>query len=560
MKFLPDAPRDTPEVLTEVEAVPTVRGYAGSPTVINGGYAALSAACNGAALIFKLDSSMRLFAGTQAKLYEGSGGTWTDRSRAGSYTTGDVRWCFAQFGDTTLAINKATVLQSSTTGAFADVANAPKAACMETVGGFVVLANTDDSGLSITGGPNAEQGNRWWCSQLFNATGTWAPSAATQATTGLLVSSPGKIVALKRLGDQVVAYKQRAIHVGQYVGPPDVFDWQLVPGEIGTWSNESVVSTGTSHLFIGYENVYRFDGSRPVPIGDGVREWFFARLNKSYAYLIAGIHDRNTSTVWWWYPSGSNTTLDSVLIYNYASDKWGHISDGVGLEPIPSAVTTETDPYYAYVKMLLHFNGTNGSTVFTDSSASPMTFTAVDNAALTTSVKKFGSASLALDGTLDEITSTVPAKFQNISGDFCFDGWLNLTSLGAIRTIAVFGSTSANGAFSVRVNASNNLEFLEIGGAGVSFGSPTVSAGTQTYFKVCRTAGVISASLGPVQCANTYPITSTFCKSTAEPVEIGSYSGSWGWIGSLDDLRLSVGTDRGGTASVTPPTTQAPDS
>ncbi|OPZ11422.1 MAG: hypothetical protein BWZ07_02031 [Alphaproteobacteria bacterium ADurb.BinA280] len=327
MKFLPDAPRDTPEVLTEVEAVPTVRGYAGSPTVINGGYAALAAACNGAALIFKLDGSMRIFAGTQSKLYEGSGGTWTDRSRAGSYTTGDIRWCFAQFGDTTLAINKATVLQSSTSGAFADVANAPKAACMETVGGFVVLGNTDDTGLAITGGPNADQGNRWWCSQLFNATGTWAPSAATQATSGLLVSSPGKIIAMKRLGDQVIAYKNRAIHVGQYVGPPDVFDWQLVPGEIGTWSNEAVVSTGTAHLFIGYENVYRFDGSRPVAIGDGIREWFFARLNKQYAYLIAGIHDRNTSTVWWWYPSGSSTTLDSVLVYNYAADRWGHATD-----------------------------------------------------------------------------------------------------------------------------------------------------------------------------------------------------------------------------------------
>jgi len=365
MKFLPDAPRDTPEVLTEVEAVPTVRGYAGSPTVINGGYAALAAACNGAALIFKLDGSMRIFAGTQSKLYEGSGGTWTDRSRAGSYTTGDIRWCFAQFGDTTLAINKATVLQSSTSGAFADVANAPKAACMETVGGFVVLGNTDDTGLAITGGPNADQGNRWWCSQLFNATGTWAPSAATQATSGLLVSSPGKIIAMKRLGDQVIAYKNRAIHVGQYVGPPDVFDWQLVPGEIGTWSNESVVSTGTAHLFVGYENIYRFDGSRPVEIGTGIREWFFARLNKSYAHLIAGIHDRNTSTVWWWYPSGSNTTLDSVLIYNYAADRWGHITDGIGLEPIPTPAPPGDDESGGAVE----YNTTNevGTWTFTDS-------------------------------------------------------------------------------------------------------------------------------------------------------------------------------------------------
>lgn len=559
MKFLPDAPRDTPEVLTEVEAVPTVRGYAGSPTVINGGYAALSAACNGAALIFKLDGSMRIFAGTQSKLYEGSGGTWTDRSRAGSYTTGDIRWCFAQFGDTTLAINKATVLQSSTSGAFADVANAPKAAVMETVGGFVMLANTDDSGLSITGGPNAEQGNRWWCSQLFNATGTWAPSAATQATTGLLVSSPGKIVALKRLGDQVVAYKQRAIHVGQYVGPPDVFDWQLVPGEIGTWSNEAVVSTGTAHLFIGYENVYRFDGSRPVPIGDGIREWFFARLNKSYAYLIAGIHDRNTSTVWWWYPSGSNTTLDSVLIYNYAADRFGHISDGVGLEPIPSDADLATDPYIGYVKLLMHFNGADADTTFTDSTSSPVTFTAAGDAKLSTANQKYGSASLALDGTTDEISSTIPSKLQIGTQDFCIDGWLYLTSLGALRTIIVMGSTSGNHGFMIRINASNNLEFLEIGGAGVNMGPPTIAANTWTHFAISRTSGTIRGFIGGVLCASDYPISSDFCQSTAEPIEIGSYSGSWNWIGNIDDLRITVGHARYGVVSFTPPTYEAPE-
>ena len=330
MKFLPDAPESTPDVLTAVEAVPTLRGYAGSPTAVSGGYSALAATATGAALAFKLDGSTRVFAGTQAALYEGSGGVWTDRSRAGSYTTGDVRWSFAQFGDTTLAINKATVLQSSTTGAFADVANAPKAACMETVGGFVMLANCDDTGSGLGTG-YGDQGNRWWCSQIFNATGTWNPAPSTQATSGLLVSSPGKIIGLKRLGEQVVAYKNRAIHVGQYSGPPDVFTWALVPGEIGAWSNESVVSIGTAHLFIGYENVYRFDGSRPVEIGTGIREWFFSRLNKSYAYLIAGIHDRNTSTVWWWYPSGSSTVLDSVLVYNYAADTWGALTDMTAL-------------------------------------------------------------------------------------------------------------------------------------------------------------------------------------------------------------------------------------
>ncbi|MFO0454271.1 MAG: hypothetical protein ACK52I_37415 [Pseudomonadota bacterium] len=345
MKFLPDAPPTTAGVLLEVEAVPTVRGYAGAPAPVSIGYSALAADCTGATVIFRLDGTTRLLAGTQAALYEGSGGVWTDRSRGGGYSTGDVRWSFAVFGNTSLAINKSTVLQSSTTGAFANVGNAPKASLIETVGGFVMLADTDDSGLSIGGlAPNSNDGDRWWTSQLGNPTGTWQPNVSLQCVTGRLTSSPGKIVALKRLGDQIVAYKSRAIHVGTYVGVPEVFSFAQVPGEIGAVSNEAVVSIGSAHLFIGAEDVYLFDGSRPVPIGTGVREWFFARLNKAQAFRIAGLHDRNTSTVWWWYPSGDSSVLNAALVYNYKAQTWGHVTSSVTLplQSVTESVTYDT--------------------------------------------------------------------------------------------------------------------------------------------------------------------------------------------------------------------------
>ncbi|MEG7697764.1 hypothetical protein U2181_15475, partial [Listeria monocytogenes] len=83
---------------------------------------------------------------------------------------------------------------------------------------------------------------------------------------------------------------------------PEVWKWDLVPGEIGVGNNECVVSIGSSHLFIGFEDIYQFDGSRPVAIGAGIKEWFFANLNKNYAYKIEGVHDYNNQCVWWFYP------------------------------------------------------------------------------------------------------------------------------------------------------------------------------------------------------------------------------------------------------------------
>lgn len=343
MKWLPDAPETTPDVLVDVEAVPTVRGYSGAPSRVNAGYAALAATCTGGALIVRLDGSTKLYAGTTSALYEGSGSTWTDRSRAAGYTTGDVRWQFTAFGDTSLAICKSVQLQSATTGSFADVANAPKAACMDTVGGFVILGNCDDTSTGLSTG-YGDQPHRWWCSQVFNAVGSWAPSVTTQATSGLLISSPGAITAVKRLGSQVAIYKKNAIHLGTYVGAPEVWNFQQVPGDAGTHSQEAVVSVGSAHYFIGTDDIYVYDGSRPQSIANGVREWFFSELNKKFAYRIIGLHDVQTATVWWWYPRGSSETPSAALIYNYKAGTWGHVTSSISaaLQAVTSQITYDS--------------------------------------------------------------------------------------------------------------------------------------------------------------------------------------------------------------------------
>lgn len=324
LSFAPDAIDIAPESLTDVSAVPTVRGYKTPPAGVNLGGSSFSGTSTGAAYCVKLDGSTRTFFGSASLLQEYSSGSWTDRSRGGGYSSGTDRWRFCQFGDTTLAINKSTVLQSSTTAAFANVSNAPKAGCMEAAAGFVMLANTDDSGLAITGGPNAAQGHRWWCSQLFAPTSTWAPAASTQATTGLLVETPGTIQQLKRLNNDCVAYKSGSIYVGRYVGPPAVWQWQCVSTDVGTSAPESVVSVGQVHYFVGDSDIYAFNGQQTKPLGELIKTWFYGRLNRSYIANIQALHDESAKVIYWFYPTGSAAgTLTSVLAYHYDTGRWG---------------------------------------------------------------------------------------------------------------------------------------------------------------------------------------------------------------------------------------------
>lgn len=317
--FAPDSDVTTPGVITDCENfIPYRNGMEGGPSATTPSEVpALSAECLGAAVVTLLNGTRRVIAGTAETLQELSGGSWSDvtRSVGGAYGAGaDARWAFAQFGDATLAANINDPIQRSTSGAFADISGAPNAEIIFPVGSQVMALNVNDGAVKPDG---------WHCSAI-NDDEDWAESILTQSASGRLVSSPGAITAGARLGDYAVAYKLKSIYIGQYVGAPSVWDWQPVPGgEIGCVGKEAICDLGAAHFFVGADNFFVFDGTRPVPIGDQVRQWFYDNSNPSYRYRIKCIFDRQNNRVWVFYPSISATTCDSALVYHVDRKRWG---------------------------------------------------------------------------------------------------------------------------------------------------------------------------------------------------------------------------------------------
>jgi len=323
--YAPDADEKMPGVFTNCSnVVPTLKGFKGAPSPQTGELSpALAATCQGAAVIAKLDDTTRTFAGSGTKLYEASTTSWTDRTRAsgGDYAAAsNVRWRFAQFGNVSLAVAKSDTLQSSSSGAFANVSGAPKAAVVETVNNFVFLFNTNEATYS-------DSPNRWWCSALGDET-DWTLSVATQCATGILVATSGSIKAGKRFGEGIIAYKSDSMYLGVYVGPPAIWEFRLIPGEVGALSQEVVVNIGTNadprHLFMGKDDFYSFDGSRPVPLGDGrIKETVFGQIQRTKQELSVAAHDESKSLIYWYYPSSDSNILDSCVVYNYKTNSWG---------------------------------------------------------------------------------------------------------------------------------------------------------------------------------------------------------------------------------------------
>lgn len=85
----------------------------------------------------------------------------------------------------------------------------------------------------------------------------------------------------------------------------------------------------------------------------------------------------------------------------------------------------------AYTVLLLHANGTDASTTFTDSSASAHTVTAVADAQIDTAYQKFGTGSGLFDGTGDWLTVLDHANWYLADGDFTIDFWAKPNGTGS---------------------------------------------------------------------------------------------------------------------------------
>ena len=325
--FAPDLDPATPGVISDCSnLIPTPRGFAGehTPVVTSN---ALASTCYGMATLLRQDGNLREIAGTSTRLYELSGVTWTDVSKAGGYSAVNGRWRFTQFGNVSIATNGADSIQGSTSSsvAFAPLAkglvNAPSAQIVETVAGFVMAFNTNDAPGSPIYGYSPD---RWWCSALYDQT-DWTPSVTTQCATGRFIDAPGPITAAKRLGDNMVVYKDRSMFIGTYQGPPIIWGWQQVSSEVGAVSPDSIVNIGTAHIFFGADHFWMFDGSRPVDIGTPIREWFLANSSSTGRSLMQASYDRKSNLVRFYYTSSGGTlgTLDRCLVYHVPTNRWG---------------------------------------------------------------------------------------------------------------------------------------------------------------------------------------------------------------------------------------------
>lgn len=294
----------------------------------------------------------------------------------------------------------------------------------------------------------------------------------------------------------------------------------------------------------------------------------------------------------WTAPTGGSTPTDYII--QYSSDggaSWTTFSDGVstataatvtgltngtgyifriiavnalGQGPAGSASGTIT-PAGLDVSLLLHFDGANGSTTFTDSGSNALTVTANGDAAISTAQSKFGGASGYFDGSGDFLSADGSEGFDFGAGDFTIEAWLYVPDNGNLaRMIAsAYDEPSSPSPFAkwlFYVNGTR-IDFLAESGSQSSWslladGSGAIPRDTWFHAAVSRSAGVVRIFVNGVDTTGSVTNGGSSLIS-GDTVAIGSVlengSNRGYFDGYIDELRIVKGTAVY-TANFTPPT------
>lgn len=211
----------------------------------------------------------------------------------------------------------------------------------------------------------------------------------------------------------------------------------------------------------------------------------------------------------------------------------------------------------SYTKACGHFDGANGATAYTDPIAGAYTF--YDAAQLSTSAKKFGTASLFLNGTGDYVTLADSASWNFGSGDFTIDFWIRWSDASGSQWIYSQRPDGSN--FVDIYSDGSSLWFMSYSGgvakANYTTDNLSLSGGEWYHFAVVRNGSNVyifkngvSRSLTTTTAigANSLPdLAATLC--IGRPGNTNSYY-LLAWV---DEFRVSKGIARW-TSNFTPPT------
>jgi hypothetical protein len=289
----------------------------------------------------------------------------------------------------------------------------------------------------------------------------------------------------------------------------------------------------------------------------------------------------------WAAPTGGSTPTDYVVQYSSnGGSTWTTFADGTSTATSATVTGLTNGTEYIFriqavnafgegpfgsasagvtpvnnVVLLLHMDGSNGSTTFTDSSPSNKTVTAYGDAQISTAESKFGGASLYLDGDGDYLELADSDDFDFGTGDWTIEFWQYATDNTNSHPTAITTEGGwYTGSFAIRwdnIGGSDKFGVFFNPDDPLFFSTNTFPNDTWHHVAVVRESNTIRMYIDGVEEGSAVVAperTVDLCVGGTLRIGWSAWDGGAGYLNDyLDELRISKGVARY-TANFTPPT------
>ena len=149
----------------------------------------------------------------------------------------------------------------------------------------------------------------------------WTPDATNQAGS-LRLSRGTEIVSAQQSRQEVLVWTDSSVYSLQYVGAGSgVWSATLVGEQTSIASQNSVAYANGVSYWMGKDKFYKYDG-RVQTLRCDLRKYIFTDFNDLQYVQVFGGSNEAFHEVWWFYCSGSSSSVDRYVIYNYREDIW----------------------------------------------------------------------------------------------------------------------------------------------------------------------------------------------------------------------------------------------
>lgn len=230
------------------------------------------------------------------------------------------------------------------------------------------------------------------------------------------------------------------------------------------------------------------------------------------------------------------------------------------INPYAFGAGVATDPDFASVVSLLHFDDADGSTTFTDQKSK--TWTAVGNAHIENTQSKFGGTSGEFDGSGDVITTPDHADFDFGSGNWTVELWVYHTVTNQNALLIYKGNAGEYAPFGLQIANNQANFFCSTSGTAFEFNSGvtgSVATNTWTHLALVRDSTTMRPFVDGTAQATGSLTGALYVNTRAVAVGARSSLAESPLTGFIDDFRVTKGVARY-TGSFTPPIAPFPDS